>query len=117
MHGRMDTVMADASSALTQHLNDVRMEVAIGVKFERPIQNNFIPTKELSETERQCIAHGNYLLILGETTRPYLDALIGVVLSGEGSTIDKIAAWTSAQTNVYTYFPSELTLTLAQRLM
>ncbi len=67
--------------------------------------------------ELHCIARAIYLLILNHGTKPYLDALIELVLESEGSPIEKITAWISSQAITYAYFPSELTSPLAQRLM
>ena len=115
--GRTDMLMEYASEALTQHLDDIRLEVAIGAATELPTQPSFMRVKALTERELRCIARSIYLLILGEGSKPYLDALIEVVLEGDGNPIEKIAAWASFQTQIYTYFPSELTLPLAQHLM
>lgn len=115
--GRIEMLMEYASEVLIQHLNDLRLEVAIGGNSELPIQQSFIPAKALTNRELRCIAGGIYLLILNEGSKPYLDALIELVLEGDGNTIEKIAAWVFTHTQIYTYFPSELTLPLAQRLM
>ncbi|GAA4102659.1 hypothetical protein [Zhongshania borealis] len=115
--GRTDTLMEYASEVLTQHLDDIRLEVAIGVKTEIPIHQSFIPAKSLTERELRCIARAIYLLISNEQSKPYLDALIELALEGEGNSIERITAWAILQTKVYTYFPSELTLPLAQCLM
>jgi hypothetical protein len=56
-------------------------------------------------------------LISNGQSKSYLDALIELVLEGGSNSIERIAAWASSQTQVYTYFPSELTLPLAQRLL
>jgi hypothetical protein len=56
-------------------------------------------------------------LVLRQGPRDYLDTLIELVLGGDGNTIDKIAAWIPSQIEAYTYFPSELTLPLAQNMM
>ncbi|AMO67265.1 hypothetical protein [Zhongshania aliphaticivorans] len=114
--GRTDMLMEYASDVLTQHLDDIRLEVAIGVITE-PLQPSFIPAKALTDREIRCIARGIYLLVLGQGSRDYLDALVDLALDGQGNAIERIAAWTSIQTQIYTYFPSELTLPLAQRLM
>lgn len=115
--GRTDILVEYASEVLMQHLNDLRLEVAICGKSELPMQHSFIPTKALTNRERRCIARAIYLLILNEGSKPYLDALIEVVQEGDGNLIDKITAWAFSQTQIYTYFPSELTLPLAQRFM
>jgi len=91
--------------------------VAICAKSELPIQHSFIPTKTLTNRELRCIARAIYLLILNEGSKPYLDALIEVVQEGDGNPIEKITAWAFSQTQIYTYFPSELTLPLTQRFM
>lgn len=114
--GRTDMLMEYASDVLTQHLDDIRLEVAIGVITE-PLQPSFIPAKALTERELRCIARGIYLLVLGQGSRAYLDSLIELVLEGDGNTIGKIATWFTSQIGAYTYFPSELTLPLAQNLM
>jgi hypothetical protein len=114
---RTEVLMEYASEVLNQHLNDLRLEVAIGGNSELPIQQSFIPAKALTNRELRCIAGSIYLLILNEGSKPYLDALIELVLEGDGNTIEKIAAWVFTHTKIYTYFPSELTLPLAQRLM
>jgi hypothetical protein len=93
------------------------MEVAIGGQSDFSIQHGFLPVKGLDNRQLCCIARGIYLLVLSEGAKSYIDALIDLVLGGEGNTVDKIAVWVSSQVKVYTYFPSELTLPLAQRLM
>jgi hypothetical protein len=115
--GRTDMLMEYASAVLTQHLDDIRLEVAIGVITELPLQPNFIPAKSLTERELHCIARSIYLLVLGQGSRDYLDALVELVLGGNGNPIERIAAWVSSQAKVYTYYPSETALPLAQRLM
>jgi hypothetical protein len=115
--GRSEMLMDYASGVLNQHLNDLRLEVAIGSNSEIPIQQSFIPAKALTNRELRCVAGSIYLLILNEGSKPYLDALIELVLEGNGNTIEKIAAWVLTHTQIYNYFPSELTLPLAQRLM
>ena len=110
-------LLEHASETLQQHLNDVRMEVAVGAKPEFPMQQSFIPPKILTDLELRCVARAIYLLILNDGTKLYLDALIELVLESDGSPIEKITAWISSQTISYTYFPSEMTLPLAQRLM
>lgn len=110
-------LLEHASEALQQHLNDVRMEVAIGAKPEFPIQQSFIHPKALTDLELRCIARAIYLLVLNDGTKPYLDSLIELVLESEGNPIEKITTWITSQAISYTYFPSELTLPLAQRLM
>jgi len=115
--GRKELLVEYASEALMQHLNDLRLEVAIGGKAELQAQQCFIPAKALTERELRCIARAIYLLISSEQSKSYLDALIELVLEGDGNTIEKITAWVSSQAQVYTYFPSELTLPLAQRFM
>ncbi len=115
--GRADMLLEYASEVLTQHLDDIRLEVAIGVRTELPLQPSFIPEKVLTERELHCIARSIYLLVLGQGSRTYLDSLIERALEGEGNTIEKIVMWVSSQTQVYTYFPTELTLPLAQGLM
>ena len=115
--GRTDTRMNDAYEALTQHLDDLRMEVAIGVSSELPLECAFAPLKVLTDQDLQCIARGIYLLTVSEASRTYIDALIELVLHVDGGIIDMITEWVSSQTNTYTYFPSELTLPLAQRFM
>jgi hypothetical protein len=57
------------------------------------------------------------LLILNAGSKLYLDALITLVLESYGSPRDRISAWVSLHAKVYAYFPSELTLPLAQHLM
>tara|TARA_R110001583_G_scaffold39240_1_gene125885 strand:+ start:248 stop:796 length:549 start_codon:yes stop_codon:yes gene_type:complete len=115
--GSKEILMEYASEVLVQHLNDLRLEVAIGGKSELPLQQSFIPAKALTNRELRCIAGAIYLLILNEGSKSYLDALIELVLEGNGNTIEKIASWVLTHTQIYTYFPSELTLPLAQRLM
>lgn len=115
--GRTEMLMEYASEVLTQHLDDIRLEVAIGVTTELPIKPSFIPAKALTEHELHCIARSIYLLVLGQGSRTYLDSLIEIVLEGEGSVNERIAMWISSQTQIYTYFPSELTLPLAQLIM
>lgn len=115
--GPTETFMEHASEVLMRHLNDVRLEVAVGGISELPRQQGLVPAKVLTDRELRCIARAIYLLILGEGTKPYLDALIELVLDSDGNPIDRIAAWVLSQTQAYTYFPSELTLPLAQRLM
>lgn len=115
--GRKETLLEDASEVLTQHLDDIRLEVATGVINEFPLQPSFIPAKALNERELHCIARSIYLLVLGQGSRTYLDSLAKLVLGGQGNTIEKIVIWVSSQTQIYTYFPSELTLPLAQNLM
>ena len=115
--GRTDILVEYASRVLMQHLNDLRLEVAIGGKPELLIQQSFIPVKALTNRELRCIARAIYLLILNEGSKSYLDALIEVVQEGDGNPIEKITAWTFSQTQIYSYFPSELTLPLAQRFM
>lgn len=115
--GRTDMLMEYASEALTQHLDDIRLEVAIGVMTELPLQSAFIPTRALTDREIRCIARGIYLLVLGQGSRTYLDSLIELVLEGDGNTIGKIATWFTSQIGAYTYFPTELTLPLAQLIM
>jgi len=114
--GRTDMLMEYASEVLTQHLDDIRLEVAIGVITELPLQPSFISARTLTERELRCIARSIYLLVLGQGSRTYLDSLIEIVLEGEGNTIERIAMWASSQSQVYTYFPSELTLALARCL-
>lgn len=115
--GRTDMLMEYASEVLTQHLDDIRLEVAIGVITELPLQPSFISAKALTDREIRCIARGIYLLVLGQGSRDYLDALVDLALDGQGNAIERITAWISSQTQIYTYFPSELTLPLALRLM
>ncbi|MBU0539671.1 MAG: hypothetical protein KKF24_07030 [Gammaproteobacteria bacterium] len=112
-----NTLMDDAYEALTQHLNDLRMKVAIGARSELPLECAFAPLKVLTDHDLQCIARAIYLLTVSEASRNYIDALIELVLQVDGGIIDMITAWVSSQTNSYTYFPSELTLPLAQRFM
>ena len=109
--------MEYASEVLIQHLNDLRLEVAIGGKSEQKTPQSFIPAKALTERELRSIARAIYLLISNEQSKPYLDALIELALEGDGNTIEKITAWVFNCTQIYSYFPSELTLPLAQRLM
>lgn len=115
--GRTDMLMEYALEVLIQHLDDLRLDVAIGGKSEQKTPQSFIPAKALTERELRCIARAIYLLISNEQSKPYLDALIEVVLKGDGNTIEKITAWVFTHTQIYSYFPSELTLPLAQRLM
>ncbi|MEX1670144.1 hypothetical protein AB4876_14585 [Zhongshania guokunii] len=115
--GRTDMLMEYALEVLIQHLDDLRLNVAIGGKSEQKTPQSFIPAKALTERELRCIARAIYLLISNEQSKPYLDALIEVVLKGDGNTIEKITAWVFTHTQIYSYFPSELTLPLAQRLM
>jgi len=115
--GRADMLMEYASEVLTQHLDDIRLEVVIGVTAELPIQQEFIPAKALTNLELRCIARAIYLLISNEQSKSYLDALIQLVLEDDGNTIEKITAWVSSQAQTYTYFPSELSLPLARRFM
>ena len=115
--GRKELLVEYASEALMQHLNDLKLEVAIGGKAELQAQQYFIPAKALTNLELRCIARAIYLLISNEQSKSYLDALIELVLEGDGNITEKITAWVSSQAQVYTYFPSELTLPLAQRLM
>jgi hypothetical protein len=115
--GRTDMLMEYASEVLIQYLDDLRLEVAIGGKSEQKKPQKFIPAKALTEIELRCIARAIYLLISNEQSKPYLDALIELALEGDGNTIEKITGWVFTHTQVYTYFPSELTLPLAQRLM
>jgi hypothetical protein len=115
--GRTDMLMEYASEVLIQHLDDLRLEVAIGGKLGQQTPQKFIPAKALTEIELRCIARAIYLLISNEQSKPYLDALIELALEGDGNTIEKITGWVFTHTQVYTYFPSELTLPLAQRLM
>jgi len=112
-----NTLMHDAYEALTQHLNDLRTEVAIGVRSELPLECAYTPLKTLTDQNLQCIARGIYLLTVSEGSRIYIDALIELVLQVDGGIIDMIMTWVSSQTNDYNYFPSELTLPLAQRFM
>ncbi|CAA0094024.1 Uncharacterised protein [Zhongshania aliphaticivorans] len=112
-----DRIMAHSAAMLDLFLNDVRVEIAIGFGLELPLQNDFIPSKELSNQELRCIARSIYLLMLGEGTRTYLDALIRVALGGDDNVVDSIAAWLSSQVSGYVYNPSELTIPLAQRFM
>jgi hypothetical protein len=65
----------------------------------------------------RCSARSINLLILNAGSKPYLDALIELVLDNEGNPIDRITTWLAKQANVYPYFRSELTLPLTQRLM
>ncbi|WP_373084470.1 hypothetical protein [Zhongshania sp.] len=115
--GRKEILMEYASEVLIQHLNDLRLEVAIGGKSEQKTPQSFIPAKALTERELRSIARAIYLLISNEQSKPYLDALIELALEGDGNTIEKITAWVFNCTQIYSYFPSELTLPLAQRLM
>tara|TARA_R110000772_G_scaffold213576_1_gene324107 strand:+ start:865 stop:1413 length:549 start_codon:yes stop_codon:yes gene_type:complete len=115
--GQKGSLMEYAFEVLTQHLDDIRLEVAIGVITELPLQPSFIPARALTERELRCIARSIYLLVLGQGSRDYLDALVELVLGGDGNTIDKIAAWITSQIGAYTYFPSELTLLIAQNMM
>jgi hypothetical protein len=115
--GRKDLLMEYASEVLIKHLDALRLEVAIGGKSEQQTPQNFIPVKALTERELRCIARAIYLLISNEKLNPYLDALIELALEGDGNTIEKITTWVFTRTQIYTYFPSELTLSLAQRLM
>jgi hypothetical protein len=115
--GHKGSLMEYAFEVLTQHLDDIRLEVAIGVITELPLQPSFFPARALTERELHCIARSIYLLVLGQGSRTYLDSLIGIVLNGKENAVENIAMWVSSQTQVYTYFPSELTLPLAQRLM
>jgi hypothetical protein len=108
--GSTDTLMEYASEVLKQHLNDLRLEVAIGGNSELPIYQSFIPAKALTNRELRCIAGSIYLLILNEGSKPYLDPLVELVLQGDGNTVEKIASWVLTHTQIYTYFPSELTL-------
>jgi hypothetical protein len=111
------TIMEHASEVLIQHLNDLRMEVASGYISELPLPLDFVQSKLITDQELRCIARAIYFLILGEAKKSYLDSLINLVLGGEGNAIDRIADWIASQGTVYTYFPSELTLPMAQRLM
>ena len=115
--GRKELLVEYASEALMQHLNDLKLEVAVGGKSELQAQQRFIPAKALTNRELRCIARAIYLLISNDQSKSYLDALIELVLEGGGNKIEKITAWAFSQTQIYTYFPSELTLPLAQRLM
>jgi len=109
--------MEHASEELIQHLNDLRVDVATGLISDFASRPIFVQQKTLTDRELRCIARAIYLLVLGEGTKPYLDSLIELVLEGEGNAIDRIAGWISSQAMAYNYFPSELTLPLAQRLM
>ncbi|MBU0539171.1 MAG: hypothetical protein KKF24_11780 [Gammaproteobacteria bacterium] len=113
----VDTIMEHASEVLIQHLNDLRMEVAGGYISELPLPQVFVQSKLITDQELRCIARAIYFLVIGEGAKSYLDSLIYLVVGGEGNAIDRIAAWISTQGMVYTYFPSELTLPMAQRLM
>jgi len=106
-----------ASEVLIQHLNDLRMDVTDGSISEIPTSQDFVQSKLLSDQELRSIARAIYFLILGEAKKSYLDSLIYLGLGGEGNAIDRIADWILAEGKTYNYFPSELTLPLAQRLM
>jgi hypothetical protein len=112
-----ERLMEHASEGLIQHLNDLRMDVAIGLMANLASPPIFVQLKTLNDRELRCIARAIYLLVLGEDTKPYLDSLVELVLSGEGNAIDRIVSWISLQETGYNYYPSELTLPLAQRLM
>ena len=114
--GRTDMLMEYASEVLTQHLDDIRLDVAIGALTELPLQPSFIPAKALTERELNCIARSIYLLVLGQGSRIYLDSLIGIALEGEGNTIENIAMWVSSQTQIYTYFPQRTDTALSTGL-
>jgi hypothetical protein len=110
-------IMEHASEELIQHLNDLRMDVATGFMSDFASPPIFVQQKTLTDRELRCIARSIYLLVLGEGTKPYLDSLIELVFECEVNAIDRIADWISSQETGYIYFPSELTLPLAQRLM
>ncbi len=110
-------IMEHASEVLIQHLNNLRMDVATGLMSDFDSPSIFVQQKTLTDRELRCIARAIYLLVLGEGTKLYLDSLIELVFEGEGNAIDRIAGWISSQAMAYNYFPSELTLPLAQRLM
>lgn len=112
-----EVLMERASEELIQHLNDLRVDVATGFMSDFASPPIFVQQKTFTDRELHCIARAIYLLVLGEGTTPYLDSLIELVLEGEGNAIDRITVWTSLQAMGYNYFPSELTLPLAQRLM
>ncbi|WP_320838391.1 hypothetical protein [Zhongshania sp.] len=113
----VDSIMEHTSEVLIQHLNDLRMEVAGGYISELPLPLDFVQSKLITDQELRCIAHAIYFLVIGEGAKSYLDSLIYLVVGGEGNAIDRIAGWISSQAMGYNYFPSELTLPLAQRLM
>lgn len=112
-----EVLVERASERLIQHLKDLRMDVATGLMSDFASPPIFVQQKTLTDRELRCIARAIYLLVLGEGTRLYLDSLIELVFEGEGNAIDRIAGWISSQAMAYNYFPSELTLPLAQRLM
>ena len=113
----VDSIIEHTSEALIRHLNDLRIEVTDGSVSEMPSSQDFVKSKLLNDQELRCFARAIYFLILGEAKKSYLDSLINLVLGGEGNVIDRIADWIASQGTVYTYFPSELTLSMAQRLM
>ena len=76
-----------------------------------------MPSVALSAGELRCVSRSIYLLIHSEEAHPYLNDQINIVLGGEGSTMDRIVNWVEEQSPCYTYFPSEITLHFAQRLM
>ena len=113
----VDSIIEHTSEALIRHLNDLRIEVTDGSISEMPSSQAFVQSKLLNDQELQCIARAIYFLVIGEGAKSYLDSLIYLVVAGERNAIERIAAWISTQGTVYTYFPSELTLPMAQRLM
>ena len=112
-----DFIYDEISNELTYHLNDLRCDVSMGVAPDTPMTFDFLPNVALSAGELRRLGRSIYLLILSEEAHPYVDDQINFILGGEGSPIDRIASWVEGQSPSYNYFPSELTLSLAQRLM
>ncbi|POP51871.1 hypothetical protein [Zhongshania marina] len=110
-------ILESASEVLNQHLTDLRMEVMGGSISEIQAPHDFVQIKLLSDQELRRIARAIYFLIFGYGSRSGIDSLINLAIGGRGNSIDQIASWISVQGKTYTYFPSELTLSLAQRLM
>ncbi len=106
-----------ATDRLNVHLDDVRSEATRRVNVEVTVQHPNLPSYALSEPERRLAAKAVYWLITSPESEDYMKALICFVLDGKGDAIERIARWIRSQSPLYTFYPTELTIPLSQRLM
>ncbi len=106
-----------AADRLALHLDDIRAEATRRVDGDVPAPNLDLPSHALSDLELRCIARAIYLLIVTPESEDYMGELICFVLDTPGNSVEKIVRWIRTQSLGYTFYPTELTIPLAQRLM
>ena len=75
-----------------------------------------VPRKPLTDTECRRLAEAIAYLVAGPLYRDKLDAAAGLVLGKPTCSESALYHWVRAQDDRYAFYPSELTLPLAQRL-